>query len=360
MSDQSARATGTASSPFLSCQHLQRGLVFYPGKVHACCANPVTGKTPVISEFRGGDLSIEAILAGRNRIVERHKAGDIVDECQQCPRLMEEDWESDDPRFGRYPIDEVTIAHFTTCNIRCNYCYTVRNEEDATAPLSKVPRLLGTFEKLVESRHLAPYAIVRFSGGEPTLLPEFEPLLTLLSDYGVRSIVYTNATRRSEAIINALKRDRVELILGIDAATSEVYRAIKKMNYNEQVWENVAAYCAAQSSNASNKIWAKFIFTIENYKESELFVARAIDAGVKHIYYDFDSSRTITSERSREASLPEEITEYLARLQHKAVNNGIEVAFAQSGLAWLTPERAARAEQALQGLREKQGHLPAN
>jgi organic radical activating enzyme len=317
----------------------------------------VTGKTPIISEFGGGDLPIEKIISGRQRIIERHKAGHIVDECQQCPRLAEDDWESDDARFGRYPIDEVTIAHFTTCNIRCNYCYTVRNEEDATAPLSKVPRLLRTFQELVKNGHLAPYATVRFSGGEPTLLPEFDDLVTLLSDYGARSIVYTNATRRSDAIIRALKQDTVELILGIDAATSEVYRAIKKMDYNERVWDNVAAYCAAQGSAAANKIWAKFIFTIENYRESDLFLARAVAAGIKHIYYDFDSSRIILSERSREALLPEEIIERLGELRYGCLVKGVELAFAESGLAWLTPERAARVEEIFQRLRETRGHI---
>jgi organic radical activating enzyme len=352
---ESNHTAGVDPRRFLSCRHIQRSLVFYPGKVNACCANPVTGATPTISEFTGGDLAIASIIAGRNRIKERHKAGDIVDECQHCPRLVEDVWEADEPRFGSYPIDEVTIAHFTTCNIRCNYCYTVRNERDAMAPLSKVPRLLRTFEGLVRDRHLAPYATVRFSGGEPTLLPEFEDLLTLLGDYGVRSIVYTNATKYSPAIVAALKKDKVELILGIDAATRKTYQDIKKMDYNEAVWKNVAAYCTAQPTDTVNKVWAKFIFTVENYMEANLFVRRAEAAGVKHVYYDFDSSRTI-SLHSRGA-LPEEICGRVAELRYDCLSRGIEVGFAESGLAWLTPERTARIEQAFNRLVERRGAI---
>jgi organic radical activating enzyme len=336
---------------YASCYHLQRGLVFYPGKVHACCANPVTGRTPVIAEFAGGDLSIEAVVAGRKRITDQHKAGIIVPECEQCPRLAEDTWEQDDPRYGAEPINEVTIAHFTTCNIRCNYCYTVRSEADAMAPLSKVPRLLGTFEKLVERGDLAPFSTIRFSGGEPTLLPEFEPLLTLLADHGVRSIVYTNATRRSPAILRALARDKVELILGIDAATRETYKAIKKMDYNEAVWENVAAYAKAAVPGSSNKIWGKFIFTLQNYNEARQFVERAVEAGLRHIYYDFDSNNTIdVIEGIRSTGLPDEICERLAELRYDCAVNGIEVSFAESGVAWLTPERTARIEAALDRL----------
>ncbi len=203
----------------------------------------------------------------------------------QLPALLEEsEWEPE--RFGAYAIDEVTIAHFSSCNIRCNYCYTVTKPEQA-APLSKAPRILPAFQDLIDQQLLAPNATVQFSGGEPTLSVEFEPLLRLLTDYGVRCIIYTNATKRSDAIMEALARDKVELVLEIDAASVEVYKAIKKMNYNEKVWKVVAEYCAAIPPGANNKVWAKFIFCVENIHEAEHFVRRASEAGAKHVYYDF-------------------------------------------------------------------------
>src|SRR6267154_2454925 len=72
---------------YTSCRHIERSLVFFPGNVRACCANPATGDTPIIAPFTGGDLSIEAVRAGRKRIKDSHKAGQIVPECQQCPKL---------------------------------------------------------------------------------------------------------------------------------------------------------------------------------------------------------------------------------------------------------------------------------
>jgi len=279
-----------ARQRYLSCHHLERGLVFYPSRATACCANPATGDTPTLAPFTA-ELTAEQILEGRAKIIARHKAGDIVPECRGCPRLVEGTWQSEDG-YGEYPIDDVTIAHFTTCNIRCNYCYTVTRPE-LSAPLSKAPRILQTFEQLIAEGQLAPYATVRFSGGEPTLLPEFEPLLTLLTNHGVHSHVYTNAVKLSDAILNALRQDKVELILGIDAAYAATYKAIKKMNYNETVWKNVAVYCATQRREATAKIWAKFIFCGENYAEATAFVERAAAAGVKHVYYDFDATARV-------------------------------------------------------------------
>jgi hypothetical protein len=46
--------------------------------------------------------------------------------------------------------------------------------------------------------------------------------------------------------MKALAKDKVELILGVDATTIQTYKAIKKMNYNEKVWSsypNIAPRC---------------------------------------------------------------------------------------------------------------------
>jgi organic radical activating enzyme len=346
-------ATSTAApAKYLSCRHLERGMVFNPGRVITpCCMNPATGLVPELVPFTGKDFSVDAMLRARQHMINRHKAGDIAKECQRCPRLTEGEWGA--AEMGAYAIDEVTVAPFSSCNIRCNYCYTVTNP-DQTSPLSKAPRALPVFEELIERKLLAPHATVRFSGGEPTLSPEFEPLLTLLNDYGVRSIVYTNATKRSDAIIEALKRDKVELILGIDAATVGVYKAIKKMNYNEKVWKVVAEYCAAMKPDAASRVWAKFIFCLENYQEAEHFVRRAEAAGVKYVYYDFDTTRVRSDDLRNGVGLPEQVVHYVAILRYECMRRGIIVEFAEAGLAWLTPERVASIELELEHLERGQ------
>ena len=350
-------------APYLSCWHLERGLVFFPGRLTACCANPITGMQPELAKFSGGTVDIDAIAETRRQIIEEHKAGRIIKDCQHCPKLIEV--VPDDPRLGSYPIADVTIAHFTSCNIRCNYCYTVI-DGSVKANISKVPPILPTFQELVERKQLNPGSRIRFSGGEPTLLPEFDALVKLLSDYGCQSIIHTNATRLSPSIIEGLARDTVELVLGMDAATDETYRAIKKMNYNEKVWANAGAYVAARRPEAKNKIWFKFIFCMENYTEAVQFVERAASVGATHVYYDFDESRPaklafdetggaiLRNGNGRDEPLPEEVADWCAALRYECFKRGIDAQFCYIGYAWLTPERTARMEAELARLKTEE------
>jgi organic radical activating enzyme len=340
-------ATPAAPAKYLSCRFLERGIVFQHRRVISpCCVNPATAEYPVFVPFNGSDFSLDALMNARSGIIARHKAGDIEPQCRGCPRLQEADWAT---AMSPYAIDEVTIAPFSSCNIRCNYCYTTA--KGATpSPLSGSPRVLPVFQELIDRKLLDPHATIRFSGGEPTLSPEFEPLLDLLTKYGARCVIYTNATRRSDAIMEALRRDKVELVLGIDAASVEVYKAIKKMNYYDKVWKVVADYCATVRPDAVNKVWAKFIFCVENYHEAEHFVRRADAAGAKYVYYDVDSSRVPGRLRRGPEPLPEIITDYIAVLRHECAKRGMVAEFAQVGLAWLTSERTERIERELANL----------
>jgi organic radical activating enzyme len=348
--DTSTLAAPSPATParYLSCRFLERGLVFQPSRVISpCCANPAAAGHPVLAHYNGSEFSLDAALEARSAIIARHKAGAVDPACRGCPRLEEADWDS---AMSSYLVDEVTIAPFSSCNIRCNYCYT-QVEGPWTSPLSKAPRVLPVFQALIDRKLLDPNATIRFSGGEPTLSPEFDSLLKLLTEYGARCIVYTNATKRSDAIIEALRRDKVELVLGIDAASVEMYKTIKKMNYFAKVWKVVAEYCAAAQPGAVNKVWAKFIFCGENYHEAAQFVRLADAAGAKYLQYSLDTSRGPRRLRERLGPLPEIITDHIAVFRHECLKRGIVAEFGQLGVPWLTPERSERIERELERLK---------
>jgi organic radical activating enzyme len=346
--DESGASPSTATAKYRSCRFIERGLVFQPTRdISPCCINPASAGHPVLARYNGSEFSIDAALAARSALIARHQAGGTEPACQGCPKLQEGDWAG---AMSPYPVDEITIMPFSSCNIRCNYCYTLV-DGPWISPLSTAPRVLPVIQELIDRKLLDPHATVRFSGGEPTLSPEFDPLLELLTSYGARCVIYTNATKRSDAIMDALRRDKVELILGIDAASVEVYKAIKKMNYCEKVWKVVADYCAAIQPGAVNKVWAKFIFCVENYHEAAPFVRRAETAGAKHVYYSLDTSRGPRRLREHLGELPDIVTDYIAILRHECCKRGIVAELGQFGPPWLTPERTARIERELDRLK---------
>ena len=339
---------------YFSCRFLERGLVFQPTRVISpCCTNPARAGHPVLARFNGSEFSLDAAIETRSGIIARHKAGTIEPACRGCPRLQEADWAG---AMSPYSVDEITIAPFSSCNIRCNYCYT-QVKGPWTSPLSTAPRVLPVMQALIDRKLLAPHATVRFSGGEPTLSPEFDPLLELLTTYGARCVVYTNATKRSDAIIEALRRDKVELVLGIDAASVEVYKTIKKMNYFDKVWKVVAQYCAAVQPGAVNKVCAKFIFCGENYHEANHFVRLADAAGAKFLQYSLDTSRGSGRLRQDLGPLPEIVTDYIAVFRHECLKRGIVAEFGQHGVPWLTPERTERIEREFERLKRADAAL---
>ena len=345
--DETQASPSATPAKYLSCRFIERGLVFQPSRtVSPCCINPATKGHPVLAPFDGSEFAIDAALEARSGLIARHKAGSIEPACQGCPKLQEAVWAG---AMSPYPVDEITIMPFSSCNIRCNYCYTMV-KGPWISPLSTAPRVLPVMQALIDRKLLDPNATVRFSGGEPTLSPEFNSLLELLTTYGARCVVYTNATKRSDAIMQALRRDKVELVLGIDAASVEVYKAIKKMNYCEKVWKVVADYCTAAQPGAVNKVWAKFIFCVENYHEAALFVRRAEAAGAKHVYYAIDTSRGPQRLREDLGALPEIITDSIAILRHECAKRDIVAEFGQGPIAWMTPERIERIERELDRL----------
>lgn len=302
-----------------SCEYIEGGVVFYPNRISACCVSHSGGRAgqPRITEFKGGELPFEKIQDWRKQTIEAHKRGEFHPDCKGCPLLAKGKWGAKQ----EYAINMITIAHFTHCNLRCGYCYTV-NSPELNIKAKKVYDLLSIFKQMIDTKVLSPKAEIRFSGGEPSVLPEFEDLLDLVSAYGPRIRIYTNAVVRSEAVLRALRKKRVELVLGIDAATDEVYKVVKGRNVNKQVWDNVAAYVAIDPDNC----WAKIIIRRENICDAMAFVERCAEIGVRKVYYDLDANI------GANADLVDPIyVNTLALIKYECEKRGIETACAEVG-----------------------------
>ncbi len=264
------------SQAYPSCENIEGGLTFWPKELTACCFTwgQNEGK-PRLAEFAGGEIPLKEILRSRSVIISENQ-GRGYEGCRGCPRLVVRKWPA-----RAYAFHHVVLCHFTTCNVRCKYCYLVRSPELASPRSYPV---LPIFETFLDRRLLSPDATVSFSDGEPTILPEFEDLVRrILPEVGA-VWVFSNGIVFSEAVEEGLRSGVVgPLVLGVDAGSPEVYRALKDRDYCDRVWSNAARYAAAGKG-----VVAKMVLRDENFGDTENFAARTRDAGIDTVFFDVD------------------------------------------------------------------------
>src|SRR5262245_59855295 len=90
--------------------------------------------------------------------------------CDGCVFQARKAWNSP------YLFNNLHFNHSMICNIDCNFCVQRGMSTKDQKPDYK---LLPVVEQMVNSKWLAPNAFIFWAGGEPTLLKDFGPALTL-------------------------------------------------------------------------------------------------------------------------------------------------------------------------------------
>ena len=95
-------------------------------------------------------------------------------------------------------------------------------------------------------------ASISWGGGEPTILEEFDELMTLISERSLDNFVNTNGLRFSRVLATALKGN-THLQLSLDSGTEETYEKVKGCDKFRQVVGNLQRYAEANARNISLK-----------------------------------------------------------------------------------------------------------
>jgi sulfatase maturation enzyme AslB (radical SAM superfamily) len=263
-----------------SCEYLRGGLALRYGTVAACGVIHHDRGTPVLGEYRGGPLPIEELLQRRSEIEDGSHPS-----CTDCPYLSERTW-SEPSR----PVTWLGITHFNYCNIECEYCWLQWAEYSPRAPgavAEKPYPILPVIRQLIGANLLAHDAVIDWGGGgEPTIMPDFEPSFELLHAHGTAQWLHTNAVKIPRCIETArFDRGRLRVLCSVDAGRARTYREIKKRDHFETVLTNLAAYARAGAHVA-----AKYIAVEANSSTQEIdeFIERVRWIGVKEVLGDLD------------------------------------------------------------------------
>ncbi|MEH6647553.1 aminotransferase class III-fold pyridoxal phosphate-dependent enzyme [Sulfitobacter sp.] len=297
-----------------SCEWLEGGLAFNRRSLHSCLIVHHDSGMPHFADYNGGPLPIEEVIKSRSEILEKQRNGETHDKCKGCAHLEKKKW-----KRSPYQFNIVGIAHYSHCNIKCNYCFLQTQDPSSFSSGFKPYKIAEQIRHLYDEALLHPDAIIDWGGGEPTIYREFDEIMQLSLERGAFHYLHSNAVRFPEFVETSPYADKIHIICSIDAGLPETYFAMKQQDYLEQVWENLGRYLSAGSI-----VTAKYIMRDDNFSEENLsaFAIRAEEVGVKDILIDIDYDFPNPSR---------EVITALAHLKHLCLTAGLQVQYGFTG-----------------------------
>ncbi len=227
---------------YLSCRYIEHGMDFEHTRLETCCftCHSGGGRITIQNRYDGEEIDWQKIFEFKRKYREEHKKGNLTPNCQGCVFLEEKDWDEEDY------INFLQFNYWVQCNSKCVYCYEVQNKKifDKIKPYNTVPIIKDMIEKNI----LRPGGEVSFGGGEPTIAPEFEDLINLLTENNFRNMrIHSSGIKFSPAIENAIKKGVLNVVISIDAGCDKTYKKIKNVNAYKKVLENMKKYAKANT-----------------------------------------------------------------------------------------------------------------
>ena len=147
---------------------------------------------------------------------------------------------------------------------------------------------------LFKKKLFRPDGEITFAGGEPTILNEFEELVTFLLKNGAERItVHSSGIKYSKAIERGIKEKKLSVCLSADSGTKETYKAVKRVDKFDKFWENAKKYAKAQK-DIDNKFFVESKFILipnvnTNKNEIDKWMDLTIKSGINSIVIDIEN-----------------------------------------------------------------------
>ncbi len=270
---------------YLSCEYIQHGFNVDYEDIKMCCFNchEGGGRQILIDNYKGEMIDWNKFFKEKRKMREMNKKGITLERCKGCFFLKEREWDDEDY------INYMVFNHWTQCNCKCKYCFT--NEQSDYFNQRKNYNMYPVIKKLADMGKIRGGGEIGFGGGEPALLPEFEPMVNMLLDCGCDNIrVHSSGVKYSNAIERGVREGKLTVVVSTDSGSPETYENIKRVNHFEKVWENLAKYAQAQTEN-KYKVKTKYIIYPgfnDNKDELDKWFDYTVNAGIRSIVLDVE------------------------------------------------------------------------
>lgn len=241
---------------YISCKWLESGVCFdngvYGSNVKLCCyvSAPGGGNSMIFKNYHGEKINWNEFFKIKENYRQIQKSGNTVKGCEGCVFLEEREW------IQANYIDSIIFDHFTKCNCRCTYCYT---EEDKKRYNSlKTYNIYPIIKDMFDKKIIRKNGAIGFGGGEPTILPEFDKLISLFLKNDFDNIrVPSSGIKYSKAIEKGINSGQLSVVISIDSSCRETYKKIKQIDAFDKVCNHLKKYAKAQKK--SFNVISKFI-----------------------------------------------------------------------------------------------------
>lgn len=270
---------------YLSCRYIEHGMDFEHERLETCCfsCHSGGGKITLKQDYKGEPIDWQKLFELKRKYREEFKNGRMLQNCVGCVFLEEKDWDDEDY------INFLQFNYWVQCNSKCTYCYEVQNKKmfDKIKPYNTVPII----SEMIEKNILRPGGEVSFGGGEPTIAPEFEGLIQLLTQSNFRNMrIHSSGIKFSPAIEEAIKQGVLNVVISIDAGSEKTYKKVKRVNAYKKVLENMKKYAEANTYNYG-LMTSKYIIipnVNDNRKEIDSWIETVRKIGGKWLALDIE------------------------------------------------------------------------
>ena len=243
--------------------NIRGGIQILNNRIYPCCGPSKPFYNDENLDY--SKISIEELIEKRKELQEKINEGTA---CQGCEQIIEK--EEEDINIG--PITYLSIGLFSTCNLRCRYCYFTHDELSQKLKPERT-HLLPFIKRLSKHGFMKKDFSIGLAGGEPTLFEDLPETFKFISDnYEKSSMVLlsnSSITSRTQKIIDVLKDTNENfdkgLYTSIDAGTKETYKLIRGRDLYTEVKKNIINYA---KNNSFNRITLKYILMFDHSNTS--------------------------------------------------------------------------------------------
>ncbi len=305
---------------YLDCFFMKHSLHFFHDSIKACCTN---ASGPVFyPNYSGGNVDWDYVFSVRKDFISKINSffnkQEVPNVCKGCYEIAAGIKNSKVQKFDNI-VERLYFHNNMSCNAKCIYCTYQHIERGYKY------KVLPLLNSLIDKNILSKNATVYMSGGEITIYPEFEEMMSLLLNYlNSRIEILTSGIRYCKSIEEAFIQNKCFLIISIDSGTRETYKKIKQVDCFDVVIDNLKNYINA-SDNVKNNVILKYIIVDDyndNKEEIKSFIDVATSLGIKNVRLDIDYEKY---KLTKNISVPDSYFDLIAYFNELSEKNSLVV-----------------------------------